>query len=60
MKRLALILALAACTPAVSPLGDGMEQRVRAHEAALKAHPETPDEVGETGTDLIIFWDGAR
>lgn len=59
MKPLALILALAGCAT-VSPLGDGMEQRVRALDAALSAHPETPDAVGEVGTDLIIFWDGAQ
>lgn len=59
MKPLALILALAQCGH-VSPLGDGMEQRVRALDEALSAHPETPDAVGEAATDLVIFWDGAK
>lgn len=56
---LASLLAATACE-ATSPLGDGMDARVAVLRAALEAHPETPEAVGEAGTDLVIFWEGAQ
>lgn len=55
MRALAIVLILAGC--ASEP---GMEKYVRALDKALQGHPETPDAVGEAGTDLVIFWDGAK
>lgn len=56
MRAMAIVLILAGC----NSTAPRMEKYVRALDAALSTHPETPDAVGEAGTDLVIFWDGAK
>jgi hypothetical protein len=59
-KLLALLagLGMTACAPIPTGSLDGFcaanARAVAALEAGLLAHPETPDAVGEPGTDVVI------
>lgn len=61
-RPLALLAALGmtACqpTPDIEPgVCVGLRPHVSALERALLAHPETPQPVGEAGTDTVIAFD---
>lgn len=53
---LAAVLGLTACAPAANDAGicAGLSATTAELRAALEAHPETPDAVGEAGTDVVI------
>lgn len=43
--------------PVTNGVCDGLRPSVSNFEAALSAHPETPDAVGEAGVDIIVGFD---
>jgi hypothetical protein len=65
-SRILALVALAGLTGCVKPISDtgvclGLARDVAALRAALVRHPETPDAVGEAGTDVVIgFGAGCR
>lgn len=53
---LALALGIAACSPTVSDVAicNGLKRPVADLRAALTAHPEAPQPVGEAGTVVVL------
>jgi hypothetical protein len=61
-SRILGLLALtgaSGCVTVASPdaVCEGLRSPVASLEHALLAHPETPDPVGEAGTDVVIGYD---
>lgn len=53
--RIILLLALAGCTSVSdSAICAGLKRPVAELRAALEANPQTPDPVGEAGTDVLL------
>ncbi len=65
MRKIALamvaVLGLTACVKPSTNAGLCLAQRddMAALRVGLRAHPETPDAVGEPATDLVIGYAGA-